>query len=266
LKISSIDRIAKRYLPLWVRLPIRHARLEAALLWRGVLDALQRGKYGGVPLPPAGLRYRVLYRVLDPARFLDTGLNAVQDVRSALGRHGRALQDFEHVLDFGCGCGRVLRWLGAMEGSIVGTDVHGKTIRWCRQSIPFASFEKNAATPPLPFEQGAFDLILCLSVIDHMDPSGQEAWLKELKRVARPGAFLLVTFLGRIASATLAQPEKEELAARGFYLKRSSSGSFAFQKKANALALCSRHLKVAEYIEGGINNTEDLAILRKAEG
>ncbi|MGY1688890.1 class I SAM-dependent methyltransferase [Geodermatophilus sp. SYSU D01105] len=59
----------------------------------------------------------------------------------------------------------------------------------------------SKAWPPLPFDDGRFDLVLGYSVFTHLPVDHQDAWLAELRRVTRPGGLLLLTVHGRSAYA-----------------------------------------------------------------
>jgi hypothetical protein len=51
--------------------------------------------------------------------------------------------------------------------------------------------------PPLSYGDGVFNVIYGLSVFTHFRPAMEELWLAELRRVAAPGAILLMTIHGR---------------------------------------------------------------------
>jgi SAM-dependent methyltransferase len=92
------------------------------------------------------------------------------------------------VLDAGCGTGRNLAEFGAL-GTAQGVDPSPAAIEFCRRrgltGVTAAGIEE------LPFEDGAFDLILATDVLEHVQRDDLAA--AELRRVAAPGAVLVVT-------------------------------------------------------------------------
>ena len=112
---------------------------------------------------------------------------------------GRSLGDFERLLDFGCGCGRLLRHLGPVADrvEIHGADIDAEMIGWLKANVPFASFDVTAPEPPLPYPDKYFDLIISHSVFTHLDEHLQDAWLAELRRVSRPDGMLLLSVNGQ---------------------------------------------------------------------
>jgi SAM-dependent methyltransferase len=273
---SRIDKLAKRILPLWIRLPIRYIRFKLGLIRQAIEDKLRRSQYGGVPLPGPLLRYRVQGEIVNATVFLNTGLNCAQDLRSATGRVGRDFYGFEHILDFGCGCGRILRWYYDVPDScrIQGTDIDARAVEWCRENIPFAAFETNGHRPPLRYDDNAFDLVLALSVLNHMDAEGMDEWLRELKRVSRPGGILLISTSGRTAQRFLDEQDRKKVEEKGFLYMKGQTGFFkldglpdyyqmTYQTREDAMERFGKHFKVLDYLEGGLGNTEDLVILQK---
>jgi SAM-dependent methyltransferase len=88
-----------------------------------------------------------------------------------------------------------MRHLGPLaEHSVLhGVDVDADAIAWCSEQIPFAQFAIGPHEPPLPYDDGAFDLIFNHSVFTHLDEVRQDQWLAELRRVLAPGGIALLT-------------------------------------------------------------------------
>src|SRR5208337_938315 len=141
-----------------------------------------------VPIPPARLRYRV-HGAMDAKSFLQAGALCADDIKRSLSQVSRDLSSFTQVLDFGCGCGRILRYLQGCSGpEFHGVDIDPQAIHWCCRVLPGVQFAVNSISPPLLFPDGKFDFIYGISVLTHLDEGHQLTWLRELRRVARPGA------------------------------------------------------------------------------
>lgn len=162
----------------------------------------------GLPLPPPLLRVQVT-GMAQADEFLAQSHRAAESVREAVRRAGRELHECDAVLDFGCGCGRVMRrWAGVSGPSFFGSDYNPRLIDWCRANLPFARFEVNGLEPPLPFSDGQFDLVYALSVFTHLTEPLQHEWMAELRRVIRPGGLLLFTTRGDAWAWKLAPEER----------------------------------------------------------
>jgi SAM-dependent methyltransferase len=137
----------------------------------------------------------------DHTWFFWTGRESIGELERTLAIAGRSLDSFESVLDFGCGCGRMLLWMEEVgrTRALYGTDIDAEAIAWCREHIPYATVSVNDADPPLPYPDGAFDLVFNHSVFTHVDERRQDAWLSELQRVTRPGGFLVLSTHGEVA-------------------------------------------------------------------
>lgn len=145
--------------------------------------------------------------------FRDSGRDSVRELERTLALADRTLASFASILDFGCGCGRVLLWLEEFgrAGALHGTDVDAQAVAWAAAHIPWCRFTVNDPDPPLPYPDGAFDLIVNHSVFTHIDERRQDAWLAELHRVARPGAFLVLSVHGEWALGEERGPAHERL-------------------------------------------------------
>lgn len=129
--------------------------------------------------------------------FLESGKLGAQALELILGRASLALGAFDSVLDFGCGCGRVLRFLRGMEGvSLQGTDLNRKAIAWAAEHLGFATFVSNALEPPLRYGDGSFGLVYAFSVFTHLPEALQFRWMRELHRVLGEDGYLIITVHG----------------------------------------------------------------------
>ncbi len=106
----------------------------------------------------------------------------------------RALADSQ-VLDFGCGWGRLTRFLArnVEPGSLYGCDPVEQILGVCRDSRVPATFARSEFVPErLPFDV-EFDLAFSFSVFTHVSEPAHESCLRALHRSLRPGAVLVVT-------------------------------------------------------------------------
>jgi len=151
----------------------------------------------GLPVPPLDLIFLVV-GVRDPVGFVEGGRTiAHQCIVNALKRHGLDLNQFDSILDFGCGCGRLTRqWKDLTRPQIHGTDYNSVLIEWCRKNLPFARFQVNHLFPPLSYPDQSFDFIFAGSVFTHLTEGLQFAWLNELRRVMKPSGVLMITLHG----------------------------------------------------------------------
>lgn len=126
-------------------------------------------------------------------------------------RFGRPLASFESVLDWGCGAGRISRYLPRLAMSVTGIDIDPDNIAGCRASLADAEFLCVDRAPPTALPAGAFDLVVGLSVMTHLDEPAQDAWLAELHRLTRPHALLLLSIQGAAQMALYAPPAEMKL-------------------------------------------------------
>ena len=102
------------------------------------------------------------------------------------------------VLDWGCGCGRILRqWADLSPRVLVsGCDINVSAVDWCRAHLGFAEVSANQISPPFPYPDSRFDLVYALSVFTHLPEALQHAWIGDCRRILKPGGFLLFTTMG----------------------------------------------------------------------
>jgi len=93
----------------------------------------------------------------------------------------------QRVLDVGCGTGANLL---LFNGQTVGLDISSKALAFAKRRKKDLLLVQGSAEA-LPFEEGTFDLVLALDLLEHLpdDVKG----LREMYRVLRKGGTLLVT-------------------------------------------------------------------------
>jgi SAM-dependent methyltransferase len=92
----------------------------------------------------------------------------------------------DHVLDVGCGPGGLTRALADLVGAenVAAVDPSKSFVAACGTRVPGADVREGAAES-LPFEDGAFDVVLSQLVVNFMRDA--DAGLAEMRRVARGG-------------------------------------------------------------------------------
>ena len=147
--------------------------------------------------------------------YLDSGREIVDDMEASLGAAGLKLGEFRHILDFGCGCGRLIRHVHARTDAVLyGSDYNPDLVAWCDANLPFASFDINRLEPPFSYGAESFDFAYARSVFTHLPRELQSAWLAELHRVLKPGGVLYMTTHGAHLSARL-DAEDRQMVERG---------------------------------------------------
>lgn len=156
-----------------------------------------QGAPDGLPIPPGYLLWLVVGSS-DVQAFLDSGaIHAHEVIQRTLARNSLTLEHFDAILDFGCGCGRIMRyWKNLEHTQLYGSDYNPILVRWCRRHLPFAQFKTNHIAPPLSFPAGQFDFVYARSVFTHLAEDLQFAWMDELWRALKPDGYLLFTVSG----------------------------------------------------------------------
>jgi SAM-dependent methyltransferase len=106
----------------------------------------------------------------------------------------RPLAD-SRVLDFGCGWGRLTRYLARdlEPGRLYACDPVEGILQVCRDNgVPATLARSEPAPERVPFD-GEFDLAFAFSVFTHISERAHESCLRALHQCLRPGGLLVVT-------------------------------------------------------------------------
>jgi len=238
------------------------------------------------PRPPDGLIDRVTPGVreftteADRKAFDESGRRSVRELQGLLALAGRKLDTFESILDFGCGSGRMTRWMAPLISSarLRGCDIDEQAIEWARENLTFAGFDRTDPLPPLPYRDAEFDLVYNHSVFTHLDAEFQDHWLGELERVTRPGGLVVLTVHGEWAfhraemDAGGALPWRDTLVRDGIlfvsqdgYIGSSFPEFYhtTFHAPWYVFEHWSRWFEIAAYVPRGDLDHQDLILLRR---
>ena len=178
-----------------------------------------------LPIPPVQFVRDVIITG-ELAWFFRSGLICRQCIQYALLKNGYRIENFDSVLDFGCGCGRVLRWWKDLDRvSLSGADRNPELIRWCQKNLSsLAEFTINPSEPPTSYIDNSFDFIYAISVFTHLCEPDQQLWMQELWRLLRPHGVLLVSLHG-VSSLGALTPAEQGQFRNGQLVIRNESAS-----------------------------------------
>ena len=165
-----------------------------------------RSTIPGIPLPPDYLIYESFQ--MDYSKYYDGGLESCRWIFSLLKKY-IVLKNIT-ILDWGCGPARITRHIPALldqSFKIYGVDYNRKSIKWCKKNLKGINFSHNNITPPLSLNDNSFDIIIGISIFTHLSGKMHDAWFKELIRVSRQNAVILLTTQGYAFTDILSQKE-----------------------------------------------------------
>jgi SAM-dependent methyltransferase len=95
------------------------------------------------------------------------------------------------VLDVGCGVGSLHPLLRGIVGPLSGIDVSSDCIVQARADNRDGDYRAFDGSH-FPFDDASFDLVIAICVLHHIDPAARANFVKEMRRVARPGGLICI--------------------------------------------------------------------------
>jgi ubiquinone/menaquinone biosynthesis C-methylase UbiE len=101
-----------------------------------------------------------------------------------------------HVLDLGCGTGRITIPMAQRACQVTGVDLSAQMIARLREKAEKLGLNvdlREADMEQLPFEASSFDVITCVLALMHIPPESRQPVFVEANRVLKPGGKMIVT-------------------------------------------------------------------------
>jgi ubiquinone/menaquinone biosynthesis C-methylase UbiE len=108
----------------------------------------------------------------------------------------------KQILEFGCGAGRILKFMSEKSDYCHGTDIAPHMLRFAREHIRNSNVILTATNgKQLPYGSGEFDLVYSIHVLQHIPTKSMlQDTLKEFQRVLRrDGGLAILHFNGKIS-------------------------------------------------------------------
>jgi ubiquinone/menaquinone biosynthesis C-methylase UbiE len=118
-----------------------------------------------------------------------TQIKAELIVDTAIKRFGSL--EGRSILDVGCGIGLTDVYLQDQAWHITGADVSPRSVEQARLRNPNVNYVVGSEGR-LPFDDESFDLCFTICVMHHVPPENWTTFLREMRRVLKPGGLALV--------------------------------------------------------------------------
>ena len=131
------------------------------------------------------------------ANYVRAARSAMANIEGALDSVDRTFEDVTSCLDFGCGHGRVLRFLQQRipPSQITACDVDEGGVRFCAAEFGVRPLVSNWDLRKVRL--GRYDLIWSGSVFTHLDGDDGDLLLERLAQSLEPGGLLVFSIHGR---------------------------------------------------------------------
>jgi SAM-dependent methyltransferase len=135
----------------------------------------------------------------DDDQYFLVGRLVLEFIDSSLHAAGKPAADVKRILDLPCGHGRDLRFLRAAfaDAQITACDLDRDAVDFCASTFAATPVYSNEDPDQIRLERNAFDLIVVVSLLTHLDADLWTGFLKLFRDCLRPGGLLVFTTHGR---------------------------------------------------------------------
>jgi SAM-dependent methyltransferase len=143
----------------------------------------------GIP----GRVHRNDFMVSDPRHYAKTSKEHFETLSEELAFADREWSKIKSFIDFGCGYGRVTRWLPTVipADRVTAFDVNPKAVRWCEREFGVRGLVGRPEIAGTPF--GKYDALFACSVLTHLSERMVDVFLQNLPKILHPGGVAVFT-------------------------------------------------------------------------
>ncbi len=140
------------------------------------------------------------------------------------------------VLDIACGEGYGSHLLAQSARNVVGVDISAEAINHAASTYVRKNLEfKVGSLESIPIEgEALFDGVISFESIEHIDEEQQHAFMREAKRILKPGGFLLISTPNRLAYSDIPACDNE-FHVKEFYINEFRSFLEAYFKQVRLI-------------------------------
>jgi SAM-dependent methyltransferase len=237
------------------------------------------------PLPP-GVNISRVSGVSDRERYLIGGTTTFIQLNKISDRYfGRTLEDYDAILDWGCGCARVTRQFNELDmkywaksnrktGRIIGVDIDPVNIDWSKDNMKQGEYSlldlEGFALP-----DSDVDMLYGISIMTHLTEHNQLLWLDEIARVTRPGACIVLTTHGEFAFYRHPRMQATPFVERfGFFdgipdaaigQDRDTYYRATFHRRDYVRDVWSKHFEILDVIPASNAMLQDFIVMRRRD-
>lgn len=193
-----------------LRLLYNSSKTISVNLLREEVKYRHNGLPDGFPVPPSKLIFTII-AIPWISEFYKSGKIIFEDMKEMFEKNNITLDHNSNILDFGCGCGRLIRHFASTKKyNLFGSDLNPDLINWCSNNLSFGKFGTNNLHPPLNYQNNFFNLIYARSVFTHLSAEAQFAWINEMRRILKPGGLFYFTTHGSNTISPLSIEEQNK--------------------------------------------------------